>query len=279
MPLLRRQSVLLLATVVVAGCTTPVPKRQSLLLPARMSSDSVVLDVFFVRYPFGDAGVNEKLWQEIDEQQFAPELRQRLARNGFRAGLVCGQMPTALSKLLELSEKPPPATEVEGTKVDILDAEPRVMRQHMQLRAGHPSRIMASSVYPELPLLIAEPGQASGQTYTDAQGLFALTSYPQPDGCVRLHIVPELHHGQSRQRWIAGRGMMRLDTSRDKRVFDDMALDVDLAPGSMLILSSLCNRPGSLGHDFFAEDDGKLEQKLLIVRLTQTQPHSLFAGQ
>ena len=83
-------------------------KGKSPLVPASMSPDSVVLEMFFVRFPFGDPAVNEKLWEEIDEQQFPPELRERLARNGFRAGLVSGQMPDELSKLMQLSDKPAP---------------------------------------------------------------------------------------------------------------------------------------------------------------------------
>ncbi len=46
----------------------------------------------------------------------------------------------------------------------------------------------------------------------------------------------------------------------------------------MLVLSSLSNRPGSLGHHFFTEkqNEGRLEQKLLIIRLAQTQHDGLF---
>ncbi len=279
MPTFRPQFVLLAILLLASGCTTLVHQGKSPLLPAQMSPDSVALDLFFVRFPFGDSEVNEKLWDEIDEQQFAPELRRLLARNGFRAGLISGQMPMALSKLLELSDKPPPSTEMEGAKVDELDTQPRVMRQHLQLRAGLRSEIIASGIYPELPVLpvlMSESRQISGQTYYDAQGLFALKSYPQPDGTVRLQLVPELHHDQPRQRWVGGQGMMRLETSRPKRAFDDLTLSANLAPGSMLVISSLRDRPGSLGHYFFTEDDGKLQQKLLIVRLTQTQPDALF---
>ncbi len=87
MPIGRRQVVLLLAVLAMAGCTTPFPKGKSPLMPAQMSPDSVVLDMFFVRFPFGDPAVNEKLWEEIDEQQFPPELAraagaERLSRRG-----------------------------------------------------------------------------------------------------------------------------------------------------------------------------------------------------
>ena len=80
-----------------------------------------------------------------------------------------------------------------------------------------------------------------------------MKSFPQPDGRVRLELVPELHHGQPRQRWIGEQGVLRLDASRPKRTFDDLALSAELAPGAMLVLSSLPNRPGSLGHHFFTE--------------------------
>ena len=49
-----------------------------------------------------------------------------------------------------------------------------------------------------------------------------------------------------------------------------------LPPGAMLVLGSLSSRPGSLGHHFFTENDGRLEQKLLVVRLAQTQHDDLF---
>ena len=45
----------------------------------------------------------------------------------------------------------------------------------------------------------------------------------------------------------------------------------------MLIVSSLPNRPGSVGHYFFTENEARLEQKLLIVRLAQTQHDGLFS--
>jgi hypothetical protein len=278
MPFRWRQIVPLLAVLAIAGCNTPLgqQKAKSPLAPAQMSSDSVPLDMFFVRFPFGDPTVNEKLWEQIDEQQLSPGLRERLTRNGFRAGLLSGSIPIELSKLMELSDKPAPGDEITNAKVEEMEAKPRVMRRHLQLRAGKETVILASEVYPQLPVLMCESGQLCGQTYDQAQGVFVLKSHPQPDGRVRLELLPELQYGQQRQRWVGNQGVLRLDTSRPKRTFDDMAITADLAPGAMLVLSSLPSRPGSLGHNFFTENDGKLEQKLLIVRLSQTQHDGLF---
>jgi hypothetical protein len=268
----------MLAVLAIAGCATPsLPKGKSPLVPAQMSPDSVVLDMFFVRFPFGDKDINEKLWEQIDEQQFSPDLRQRLARNGFRIGLLSGQMPSELSKLMELTDKPVPSGPAEGEKIENLQSEPRVVCRHLQLRANQPGQIIASSVYPQLPVLVCESGRISGQTYDQAQGIFAVKSLPQPDGRVRLELVPELHHDQSRQRWTGNQGMLRLETGKPKNVYADMTMTTYLAPGAMLILSSLPSRPGSLGHHFFTTGDARLEQKLLIVRLAQTQHDGLFS--
>jgi hypothetical protein len=275
MPLVRRQ-IVLLAVLALAGCNTPLHKGKSLLMPAQMTPDSVALDLFFVRYPYGDATVNEKLWEEIDEQHFSPELRERLARSGFRIGLVSGQMPMEMSKLLELSDKPAVGDTSAETKVADLEVQPRVQRQHLQLRSNQPGTIVASEIYPELPVLMTESGQLCCQTYSQAQGMFDVKSFPQPDGWVRLELVPGLYHGQPRQRWITGQGMAHLETGRPKQPFDDLKFSADLAPGAMLVLGSLPNRQGSLGHYFFTEKEERLEQKLLIVRLSQTQHDGLF---
>ena len=46
----------------------------------------------------------------------------------------------------------------------------------------------------------------------------------------------------------------------------------------MVIVSSLPDRPGSLGHYFFTEgEDHHVEQKLLVLRLIQTQHDDLVA--
>jgi hypothetical protein len=274
----RRHLGLLLAVLAVTGCATPlVEKAKSPLLPARMSLDSVVLEMFFVRFPFGDPTVNDKLWEQIDEQQFAPAVRERLARNGFRAGLITGPMPIELSQLLQLENKPALDQHLEDTKVDDLANEPRVVRRHQQLPPGQRSEIIASGVYPQLPVLMAESGQLCGQTYNQAQGLFAVKWATRPDGRVRLEMVPELHYDQPRQRWVGDQGVWRLEAGRPKRAFADMTLTADLPPGAMLVLSSLPSRRGSLGHYFFTEEKDRLEQKLLIIRLSQTQRDGLFS--
>jgi hypothetical protein len=272
-----RTVLLTLAVLALSGCTAPLKKGKSLLTPAQISPDAVVLDVFFVRFPLGDAEANDGLWREVDEQHFPAELRRRLALNGFRAGLVGGRIPATLFRLLELDDKPPATSGATEVKISQLAAEPRVLRRRMTLRNGVGGQIIATEVYSQLSVLMSQSGELCGQTYSEAQGLFAVTAFPEADGRVRLELVPEVHHDQPRQRWVADQGVLRLEAQRPKRALDDLGISATLALGDMLLVSTLPDRPGSLGHHFFTDNKGQQEQKLLVIRLMQTPHSGLFS--
>jgi hypothetical protein len=262
--------------VALAGCTPIQPQGKPLLTPAQMSSESVALEMFFVRCPLGDERANEAMWSEIDEQSLPAPLRRELARNGFRIGLVGLQLPQPLQQLMDLQETSTPAHADKPDPVSL--DEPRVMKRHLQIRPGQQSEIVASGVYDEWPVLVCQSGQLSGQTYHQAQGSFGLEIVNERDGRVRLDLTPEMSYGEVRQRWVGNQGMLRLDAGRPKRVFESLAISATLAPGQVLILTCLPNRPGSLGHYFFTDSQSaKLQQKLLLVRLAQTQHHDLIA--
>ena len=263
-----------MVAVALAGCQPlkPPGAAKSPLLPARMSPESVALDLFFVRCPFDDAKLNSALWTDVDEQPFPTESRLAWMRNGFRVGIVAAEIPAAIAQLMETKDTstPSPGKDLEQ-QVDLL-SESRVVKRHLQIRSGQRSEIITSGVYDELPLLLCEPGQVGGQTYHKAQAFLVVKTANQHDGRVRVELTPELHFGENRQRWTAEQGVFRLEAGQSRCVFDKMAVAATLAPGQMMVMASLATRPGSLGHYFFTDKQaGPLEQKLLIVRLAQTQ--------
>ena len=124
------------------------------------------------------------MWEEIDEQQFPADLRQRLGRNGFRIGVIGGQTPEPLVKLLALKDKPVKRDAVQQANAADMEADPHPLR-HLQMRAGHRSEIVTSGVYDSVPLLMTEGGELRGQSYAEAQGIFAAKAFPLSDGRVR----------------------------------------------------------------------------------------------
>ena len=279
MSLLARTTALGLAVLSAAGCKPFTPPARSPLQTAQLTPQSMVLEIFFARVPLGDPQANTALWTEVDEQRFPTDLRWRLTRNGFRLGAIVGQLPAPLAQILEIKDAPPPSVDDMQNKPAKLAGDDKVLRQHLQIRAGQRSEIVASDVYPELPVLLCEGEQVCGQTYFDAQGVLAIRVFPEPDGRVRLELTPELQYGPMRQHWSGQQGIMRLDTGRERRVFDSMAVSTLLAPGEMLVMTGLPNRSGSLGHQFFTENKtGHQKQKLLVIRLAQTQHDDLVGS-
>jgi hypothetical protein len=272
---------LLLAVVllVLGSCATSKPKKgTSPLKPPGMSPDSCVLDIFILHVPFGEEEANVRLWDEIDEQRLPNDLRRQLTRNGFRAGLVGGQVPPELARMLKLNDRPASSGLCQQVRFEQLDSAPTVVQHHWQVRPGQDRRICVSDVYYQWPVLRRDPAGVCGETYPNAQGVLALKTSPEPDGRVRLDLVPELHYGEPGQRVVGtGEGAFRLEPSRPRCVFDEMAVSVPLTSGEMVVLSCLPSPAGSLGRRFFTrEDSGRQEQTLLLIRLSQTQHDGQF---
>jgi len=107
--------------------------------------------------------------------------------------------------------------------------------------------------------------------------VFVIRARPERDGRVRIRLVPEVQHGENKLRYVGTQGVLRIEPGRTKRAFDDLAVEAVLAPGHMLLLGTLLDPPGSLGRRFFTQNvDGQVQQKLLVIRLAQTQHDDLF---
>ena len=268
----------------IAGCAWIAPQTGnstvSILRPAQMTPGSAVLEVFSIRLPPGEPDLSSRVWEDVDEQHFPIEVRRKLEKNGFRAGILAGQIPSSLSRLLDLKGKLSAGGDVQRVKIADIATPARVSSQHLQTHPGQRYEITASGMIEKMPVLVSEGGEIRGLTYEQAQGIFALHVDPQPDGRVQLELVPEIHHGENRQHWVGDQAIFRLETGRPKRAFEELKLTAVLGPGAMLLLGSQPNRQGSLGHYFFSESNGRddrPDQKLILVRLSQTQHDDLVA--
>jgi hypothetical protein len=258
---------------------------RSPLKSAQMSPDASVLEVFIVRLPMGQAELNGALWNEIDEQHFPAALRQRLGRNGIRAGVVAGQMPPRLSQLLDPDAARPSPDKSNEIDFAHFNLDQPVSRTRHQLRPGRRNEIACGDMQDEMVLLLCDGNRVSGDTFYKAQGILALQLFPKPDGCVQVRMTPEIHHGASRPQYAVAhgplaQGMFSMEFGRSKRSYPDLAMDATLAPGHMILLGCLPERPESVGSRLFTRTtDAKREQKLVIVRLALTQHDDLLSPQ
>ena len=270
--------VLTAAMTVGGGCallTFDEPVTEPVRLPpARMSADSVVLEFLFVRMPVSEAEEYEEIWSQVDEQDLPADLRRQLTDNGFRIGVVGQDMPAILRERLAATGNP---LEERSEDIGTSDVEVDRSARRKQCRAGRRAKIVVSKTHDSLSVLTREGGAVRGRLVEKAQCLFALKPYPLGDGRVKIDITPEVEHGDVKQTWQGGNGMMMQRMGKDRIVLDPLRVVATLAPGQSLMLSATDEAHG-LGDHFFVETaGGTVERTILLVRVAQTQHDDLFA--
>ncbi len=240
----------------------------------------MTVDKFSARLPLGDADLNGTLWSDVDEQCFSPELRRRLVANGLRAGVVGSQMPAPLERLLA-AQGPAPSPQSPGA-VDLVN-EPSVLRGLVQTHGGQRSLVIVAGERQRIANLALlerrDDGSVSGATYHDAMGVLAMRLLPQGDGRTRIEIVPEIQHGEPKKDWVASEGRFQVKFEPPTEVYHDLRMEAPLAPGQMLLITCLPDRPGSLGYHLFTEQQTgqPVQQKLLLFRLAHSPLDDRFA--
>jgi hypothetical protein len=264
------------ALLVASGCSQwqTQPEVPSQLPPARMSPDSVVLELAFVRLPANDRAAHDQIWSEADELHFPPELRRELAANGLRVGILGQELPTELRAALDAAAS---EQEERAEDIDTSDTQTSRGQRRLSCRTGRRAKIVVSKTHPSLAFLTQNDGSVSGSVLENAQCLLALKPYPQGDGRVRLDLTPEIEHGELQNRWAQQDGSLMQRIGRDRVVLDRLRTVATLSAGQVLLLSTTPDVKG-LGEHFFSETAaGRVERTLVLVRVAQTQWDDLFA--
>lgn len=283
--MLRRRLATALALLAVAASCSKLPKSAS-LMPATPVGDHVALEVFFVRVPQTDQAVIESLWSDVDEQSIPLDARRRLSANGFMVGQIGGQLPAAVTDLLKIRDDAPTVDARRATSVDL--AKPTMLhrKQIDVYQPDTPNQIVVTGErerHEKLVVLFCDEEDGNpvvrGQNFYAAQGSLLTKVHPQPDGRVKLEIVPEIEHGNSvREITPQEGGNFSLRFTPRRKTFDGLRISLDLSPGEMLVFSCQGDRPGSLGQQFFTERQADvLNQIVVLIRVVQGKAADLFS--
>lgn len=272
-----------IAWATLGGCQTvletpPQGGIDKLLRPVTTSPDSVTLEIFHARIPLEQDGKADALWTGVDEQCFAVELRRRLVANRLRAGVVGGTLPPVLTELLELKGEMP--KESNEQVISSLTAVPQVSRRVVQVNRRDPTSIHASETRGEAQVLMSDDGAFHGRTYRQVEAVYTLKAEAVDGQRVTVRLIPELDHGDLKNRYSAGsQGLFVMTPSREREVFDRLAMEVTLSPGEVLVLGSLPDAGASLGGLFHtAVSEGRQERKLILIRLLESPRSEILAA-
>lgn len=267
-----------MSVALALGCKPLALQNATALPPPRVAPESVGLDTVSVRFPVDDARVNGPLWAEIGEQHLPADVRDRLASNGIRAGVIGAKMPLELEQLLQMKEVAPQSMNEE--QVIDLARRPMVQQGYLHLGPGSPGRVVASGQQPPLESLhvFRTVGDyRTGRSYYQAACVLTIKAFAQPGGYVRLQITPEVEHGPALKSFVPRALAFEIELRPKTEEFSDLRMEWMLAPGEMLALSCLPEHKGSLGTGFFVERVGSnAYQKILLIRIAQTKGDSLF---
>lgn len=249
-------------SLLFSGCTLltlgePTKEKPLELPPIVASRESVQLDVLFIDRPQNDSLLTDALWSEVDQiAGRSADERRRLVRSGWRVGHASSHPPRALEELLELSSENP----------EFDDPARRLIGRRIALATGNDFPIDVTGVLSE----IRFRGSTSEdqRSYANAKCVLRTRLEREQDGWVRLHFLPEIHHGKAWLRPVA----TSLDwTNRRQQEIEplyDQQFSLSLNLGEMAVITAETLAEDSAGAAFFRslDDTGRL-QRLLVIRI------------
>lgn len=284
-------------TSLISGCAewNQSPSVGEFKLPKhRLSPDAVALELALAQ--IGESRVEqlEKLWQRLDQQEVPLAARKVLDLNGLRVAVIPAQMPAELGDILRPIEIE--VDDLDEWQEELLEqgllepASPLKLHTKMQKRSGETSPVATSDVWPQQSWIVRNGDQHTVGVGQDVQGAWNVTAFPKGDGSVRLRLVPQIKHGVARPRIGVEEENFLFKTSQTELKLHELAVEVTILPGETVIvgptsdlkdLGRLFFRPGSrMKVDDFRhskeESVPELEQRVLLIRLVQTQLDELF---
>jgi hypothetical protein len=261
----------------VALTTPPEAALEKFLRPVTTAPESVKLEVWEARVPLDQDRTVEGLWQQVDEQCLDANLRSRLLANGLRAGVLGGALPDELSDLLGLEGEMP--EESDHRTITPAMAAPRVTRRVVQVNRTEHRTIQASAVRDEAVVLLSKDGRVGGKPFREVEGRYELHAEAVAGQRVSVRLVPELHHGELRNRYSGSdSGILLMSPSREREAFEELTIGAELGAGDALVMSCLPDSDSTLGgllHTSTA--NGLKERRFIIVRLLESPPSEILA--
>ena len=278
--------ILAVAAVAGSGCASLVTGEWAAEEPPppladpspRSAVKTIPVEARWVRHPADDPLVAEQLWAAADEQALPRDVRERLAANGLRAGLVPWPLPTDLAERLAYVEvEETPDTSEQPNLDDTL--MPDVSRQTLRLLPGRHSEVVATPATPELVVMMRDDDRVCGTTYQHASAVFELSADAAADGKTAVELVPVIKHGDRRREWVGEEGVFRLEAGQCSQHLDSLGVSLELADNAILVITAAGPPSSTVGDAFFrGRDLPRTPQQTLLIRPLTRTTDPLFAA-
>ncbi len=220
---------------------------------------TLACEVFVIRVDEADPVCGEELWRYVDEQTFPTALRQRLAANGIRAGIVTDPPPACLAEKLTAA----PAADEPAAPL----ARPPRIHSVLRLLPSQESELVAAAGPQAMVILENDGAGVSGDAYEQASGVFTMSARPVADGRIQLTVTPLVKHGAVERTWAGADGAFRLEAGQRRRVFEALSLAAELADHQALVIAGDGPPASTVGEAFLRDEvAGQPYRRVLVVR-------------
>ena len=254
------------------GCSTwhqgDIVQSVPRLPQAQMSRNSVGVEIATVTFDAANQDLLQSIRQELDEQVLDADLRRHLANNGFVAGSLGPQLPSAIQVLLmeAADRREHPTAE---NQVDAPDQQ-----RYVHCRAGVRRGIGLWGAAEKLKLRHHQGELVIPKNFDDATMTFGMRCKQSGRSVADISLRPELKHGPIRQKYVIESGSSYWAAQQDTIDFADLEMKFAVASGETVLITCT-NQAEMLGTRMFRNQEGT-RQKILLVRLAQTQVDLTF---
>lgn len=245
-----------------------------------MSPDAVSLEVAVAQLDGGQAELIEEFWALLDQQKIPFQNRKILDANGIRAAVVPAHVPGVLRELLKPQVIDPDllnSFQKQMYDKGLLKPVERLLtHDKVQNRDGESHELVLSAPHPEMSWVITTNRGKSAGAGKSVRGVFGVKTFPNGDGSVRLMVTPKIHHGDPRTQIGVFDKSFLFESQQSVIELSDLVTEAKLLPGESLVVGATSDL-GDLGRLFFGTPDSSSNhQRLMLIRLVQTQWDDLF---
>ncbi|QEG24747.1 hypothetical protein [Mariniblastus fucicola] len=229
-------------------------RSDGIVLPkSKMENDSVAVRVAVVELDdqqqtqFAD-------FVETTDQKLPLEIRQRLDDNGLRVSVISSINTPDIQKMLAPRIQDP--RWLDGQELELAEAgklEPiyrMASHRHVEKKRGQSFTVEVSPVRQKSSWVVYVGESQFPDRASLAQCHMRITSWPMPDGSVRLQFIPEVHYGQNLSRIGVDGTNFAVQQRRDVKELRALSFEISVQPGETVMVAPT-NRLERIGDLFF----------------------------
>jgi hypothetical protein len=145
--------------------------------------------------------------------------------------------------------------------------------QSVTVVPGEPTHLLTGEGYAECEIEIPRASGRETISFQHANCVLRIEAETLEEGWVKLHFIPEIHHGTQSTRRVATEAGWQFKNSQKIEPVYSQQFSLTLNKGEVALLTATEPSPGKLGHAMFIGDghDDQI-QRMIVIRLADIRP-------